>query len=223
MPFLFRGPRLLLPLLRRSHRSRGEWGVSPAITAGFSAVEGNVTRATSALQRRPLPIRPPFVVELHAFGNLSTRTYRSHEEKGRDYLSMSLSEQDDWWDGEDESHYLFEQDYIPWTGWDAEDGGVAQSGLDENGVLRCGICGAKMKLTKKKQAEYRRRGIDDEQEMLVAQLEEHMDLHTREQRKRNARMSQGGKGGKRKRGRKALSKKEQERYDKYESVVGGRS
>ena len=126
-----------------------------------------------------------------------------------------------------EGHYLFEQEYIPWTGWDAEDGtgpgGVAQSGLDENGVLRCGVCGAKMKLTKKKRAEYRRRGIDDEQEMLVAQLEEHMDLHTREQRKRNARMSQGGKGGKRKRGRKALSKKEQERYDKYESVVGGRS
>jgi len=41
------------------------------------------------------------------------------------------------------------------TGHDDEDEtpGVAQSGLDEDGALRCGVREAKMKLTRKKRAE----------------------------------------------------------------------
>ena len=235
MSFLLPRGLRLRPPLGRPHRC---WGVRGA--SHDSAAVGPQSPAVSSVgdvagpRRRPLPIaafidldnvgpgtfrredaadfvRPlrelarkingdGCAVELRAFGNLATRTHRGREERGRGPS---------------------DQAYIPWTGGDGgeESPGVAQSGLDEDGSLRCGVCGARMKLSKKKRAEYRRRGIDDEREMLEDQLVKHMDLHTREQRKRKARV-RGGKG-RGKRGKAALTKKEREKYDKYEAAVVG--
>ncbi|EJK77369.1 hypothetical protein THAOC_00803 [Thalassiosira oceanica] len=89
------------------------------------------------------------------------------------------------------------QGCISWTGHDDEEEtpGVAQSGLDEDGALRCGVRGAKMKLTRKKRAgpSTGGGGVDDEREMLEA-LDKHLDLHTREQRKRQGAHVPGREG-----------------------------
>ena len=57
---------------------------------------------------------------------------------------------------------------------------IVQTGYDENDILRCGVCGAKMKLTKKDRA----RGWNE-----YDKLNHHMkNLHDREQRKRKVRL-----------------------------------
>ena len=57
---------------------------------------------------------------------------------------------------------------------------MVQTGFDENDILRCGVCGAKMKLTKKDRA----RGWNE-----YDKLNHHMkNLHDREQRKRKTRL-----------------------------------
>jgi hypothetical protein len=68
---------------------------------------------------------------------------------------------------------------------------VAQTGYDDKGILRCGICGAKMQLSKKDQA----RGWDEHDK-----LDKHMrTLHDREQRKRTMRLASWSPSKRRKR------------------------
>jgi hypothetical protein len=87
--------------------------------------------------------------------------------------------------------------------WDESE---AVTGYDAQGLLRCGVCGAKMKLTKKDI----KRGLTPE-----TKLQKHMQmLHDREQRKRITRMKTSKK-------KKPLSDKEMERFLKYEAATVG--
>lgn len=96
-----------------------------------------------------------------AFGNLATRSYAGPEEKTR------------------RKSMLDEQDYVAW------DGSSAQTGYDSNDILRCGVCGARMTVTKKQA----KAGMTPEQK-----LKKHMRmLHDREQRKRQTRGKLKGK------------------------------
>jgi len=86
---------------------------------------------------------------------------------------------------------------------------IAQTGYDEEGLLRCGVCGSIMKLSKKD----RKAG-----KTLESKLRQHMKIHDREQNKRKTRMAQGGKGkGKKKK----LSAKEMKKFIKYEAAQVG--
>ena len=140
-------------------------------------------------------------IQFEAFGNLATRSYVSEEQK---------------------EVTSFDQEYIPFTPDDElEYGGYAQSGYDPNfDTVRCGICGWKAKLTKKKRAKYTNMGYSDEYEMLEEELMSHMkSLHDREQKKRIARMGQSKKkGGKKKR---KLQGKELIKYNKYQAAQVG--
>ena len=123
---------------------------------------------------------------LAAFGNLSTRTWRHQEEQERD---------------------LSQQEYILWTGLDEQGNvGVAQTGYDKDGLLRCGICGSKMKLTKKDRKS--KRTLEDK-------LRSHMKLHSREQGKRLQKMKHH-KGRAR-----MMESREFERMKKYEAAMVG--
>ena len=74
---------------------------------------------------------------MHGFANTATQTW--HGRKSSDDLD------------DDE----FDQEWLQPT-FDDDDhlfpGAMVQTGYDEQGVLRCGVCGAKMKLTKKDRA-----------------------------------------------------------------------
>lgn len=100
-------------------------------------------------------------LRIEAFGNLCTRSWKKSGEK---------------------EHEPARQEYIPWTGMD-DDGtpGIAQTGYDPDGMLRCGVCGAMMKLSKKDKKAGR---------TLEDKLFAHMKIHGKEQRKRLNRMKQ---------------------------------
>jgi len=126
-------------------------------------------------------------VHIEAFGNLATRSYRSEEERDRTI---------------DDQEYIQAEEF--------DDGMIiAQTGYDEEGLLRCGVCGSIMKLSKKD----RKAG-----KTLESKLRQHMKIHDREQNKRKTRMAQGGKGkGKKKK----LSDKEIKKFIKYEAAQVG--
>ena len=93
--------------------------------------------------------------QFDAFGNLATRSYAASAEHIR------------------RESMLDEQEYAGW------DGSSAQTGYDPKGLLRCGVCGAKMTVTKKQA----KAGMAPEKK-----LAKHMrELHDREQNKRNNR------------------------------------
>jgi len=122
-----------------------------------------------------------------AFANRSTQTWKSRPSDSDD--------DDDDGDGEDDN-------WIPW------DGTKAQTGRDGEGNLRCGICGSKMKLTKKDKS----KGWTE-----YDKLNKHMKmLHDREQSKRINRAKQTKK-------KKKLTAKESERFQKYKSAQVGLS
>lgn len=122
-------------------------------------------------------------VHIEAFGNLATRSYRSEEERDRT---------------------IDDQEYIQ---AEEEDDGmiIAQTGYDEEGLLRCGVCGSIMKLTKKD----RKAG-----KTLESKLRQHMKIHDKEQNKRKTRMAQSKK-------KKKLSDKEMKKFIKYEAAQVG--
>jgi len=126
-------------------------------------------------------------VHIEAFGNLATRSYRSEQER---------------------DSTIDDQEYIQAEEFD--DGMIiAQTGYDEEGLLRCGVCGSIMKLSKKD----RKAG-----KTLESKLRQHMKIHDREQNKRKTRMAQGSKGkGKKKK----LSAKEMKKFIKYEAAQVG--
>jgi hypothetical protein len=104
------------------------------------------------------------IQELRAFGDLPTR--------------RSISELESEW-FEDA---LREQEYKLW------DGTSDQTGFDDEGVLRCGVCGARMQLNKKDRAAKR---------TVEQKLDKHMrELHDREQRKRLDRLRSTSRAGK---------------------------
>jgi hypothetical protein len=123
------------------------------------------------------------IVRFNAWGNESTNTFsggRSQQQPEDDFLEALK--------------------YQPW------DGTSAVSGYDETGTLRCGVCGQKMKLSKK---DGQKNGFT-----LEDKLQKHMkELHGREQTKRLNRRKQK-KGGK-------LSDKEFERMLKFKCAAVG--
>ena len=121
-------------------------------------------------------------VNIEGFGNLPTRTWKGKEER---------------------DHSPSKQKYMPWTGMD-DDGtpGIAQTGLDQDGILRCGVCGAKMKLSKKD----KHAGRTLEQKLFA-----HMKLHSKEQGKRLGKMKQ----------KKKLSSNERVKMKKYQAATVG--
>ena len=109
-------------------------------------------------------------MNIFALGNDATFTYISPEERqlelDQEFIPWGGIENND--SNEDDDDDDIDNDY---------DKVVAQSGYDENGILRCGICGKRMSLTKKD----KRKGWDEQ-----TKLKFHMkDLHDNEQRKRN--------------------------------------
>lgn len=145
-------------------------------------------------------IQKSIQIQFQAFGNLATRTFRSQEQK------------------EIELHH---QEYKPWTLLDDEFDFVryAQSGYDASAdTLRCGVCGAKAKLSKKRRAKYKSMGFSEEYDMLEQELMRHMEIHDREQKKRIARMNSKKKGGKKSRG---LSEKEMIKFQKCNAAQVG--
>ena len=142
------------------------------------------SNASTKSKKRNEKQSPPIHIE--AFGNLATRQHQSPKER---------------------QHTIEEQEYIPWS----DDEGFAQTGYDAtDGILRCGICGAKMKLSKKDRAAGRTE---------YDKLKKHMkSLHDREQAKRINRMQNvKKKGGKKKR----LPEKEMKKYKKYQAAQVG--
>jgi hypothetical protein len=129
-------------------------------------------------------------LNISAFGNDATFTYISSEER-----QLDLDQEFIPWGG-NENHNSNEDD----DDNDNDNVFIAQSGYD-NGRLRCGICGAKMKLTKKD----KNKGWDEKRK-----LKFHMkNLHDNEQSKRNIK-----RGGGRKKNKK-LTEKEMIKSKKY--------
>lgn len=90
-----------------------------------------------------------------------------------------------WSPGKISDEDLKKQAYIAHDAKDDEvdfPGAIVQTGYDEDGVLRCGVCGQRMKLTKKDRA----KGLTERKK-----LSKHMkSLHDREQQKRQTRLKQ---------------------------------
>ena len=137
-------------------------------------------------------------VMVHAFGNLSTRTYigseeRSHTLDNQEYIPHQKSNDNDNDDDDD-------QQYV-----------VAQTGYDNDNILRCGVCGRRITLTKRN----KRQGRTAEQK-----LRQHMKIHTKEQNKRNTHIQmKRNKGHVGKRAQ--LSEKEMNKYHKYKAAMVG--
>jgi hypothetical protein len=120
-----------------------------------------------------------------AFANVATQTYVTEDERER--------------------RDAFEQEYIEWD----NETQLAQTGYDNDGILRCGVCGSKMKLNKKDKA----RGSTMEEK-----LDKHMRmLHDREQEKRTNRLKQ--LKGKKKRQR--FMGENKVKYEKYKAAQVG--
>lgn len=114
------------------------------------------------------------IQRFQAFANEATQTWVSPEEKERDF------------------DQVFREDDFGATGYDENDG-----------QLRCGVCGAKMKLTKKDRAAGR---------SMFDKLNKHMRmLHDREQEKRKTRRKQ----------KKNLSDNDKMKFMKYEAAQVG--
>jgi len=158
-------------------------------------IDDNVSKTTQLLR-------------IEAFGNLNTRSWRGKEEK---------------------EHDVTKQEYIPWRDFDENDGdnnshgqqkkqggGMAQTGLDTKGVLRCGICGSKMKLTKKDKKRPNFTVYD--------KLKTHMKIHTSEQRKRQITIKQQKDKNKNKAAhnqKPLLDRTDRKKFQKYEAATVG--
>jgi hypothetical protein len=146
-------------------------------------------------------------VQIKAYANRPTQTY-----KNRRGVVDDLDDDDD--------DPRLEQEYWEPMFGDADSdlfpGAMVQTGYDEEGILRCGVCGAKMKLTKKDRA----RGWSEHDK-----LNKHMKmLHDREQKKRQNRLTQlkGGKKGKvTQKAQRFLQGKEGQRMQKYKAAQVG--
>ena len=161
------------------------------------------TRASVAAWIRPLKDFCHAVGEvdvMRGYGNTHTQNFRQHAAargagRGKEEFNQ------EWWkhnknrnnENEDSSLMLFP-------------GAMVQTGYDEEGFLRCGICGAKMKLSKKDLM----KGLD-----VHGKLEKHMrSLHDREQAKRVNLMKSSRK-------KKKLSEKEMKKFSKYKAAQVG--
>lgn len=149
------------------------------------------TREEAARFVRPLRHFAEAAGELstfRAFANMHTLTYVGDEERER--RGGPLEEQMEQWDSD-----------------------ASFSGFDDQETLRCGVCGAKMKLTKKD----RKAGID-----LWGKLDKHMRmLHDREQEKRRTRLRHKTKKGRKKPNWAKLSAKEMAQFAKYDAAQIG--
>jgi hypothetical protein len=158
--------------------------------------------------------------KIAAFANQHTTKRRKSSEDNDNDLSkrerqlQRLQEQeywngpvviDDYDDAFDDVDHLLSQTTIS--------NAVTQTGYDENGVLRCGVCGAKIKLTKKDRA----RGWDE-----YDKLNKHMKgLHDNEQRKRKLRVNQLSAKKKRKLAKSPEASKLIKRIRKYDAAQVG--
>ena len=151
------------------------------------------TRAEAAKFASPLRQFAETAGELRsfqAFANQHTLTHVGTEEMERREQSLAVVEDAEEWDMD-----------------------AAISGFDEKGMLRCGVCGARMKLTKKD----KKAGRD-----IHDKLDKHMrELHDREQEKRRTRLNHKTKKGRKKPGWAKLSEKEMKQLRKYESAQIG--
>lgn len=149
------------------------------------------TREEAARFVRPLRQFAEAAGELsafRAFANKHTLTYAGNEERER--REGPLEEQTDQW---------------------VRDASV--SGFDDQGALRCGVCGARMRLTKKD----KKAGRD-----LWGKLDQHMRmLHDREQLKRRTRLHHKAKKGQKKPNWAKLSAKEMAQLAKYDAAQIG--
>ncbi|KAL9188349.1 hypothetical protein ACHAXT_006727 [Thalassiosira profunda] len=106
------------------------------------------------------------------------------------------------------------EDGVPWPRYDPKRG---LSGVDKNGVLRCGVCSLKIELTKK---EKRDRNVTS-----YGKLKKHLTVHKKEQRgrrmKRQARRRKNRGKAASSRTKTTLSEKEWEAHRKYEVAVAG--
>lgn len=126
-----------------------------------------------------------------AFANRATQTWTKHDE-----------------DGDDEDDDSEEEETTEWMEWDGQ---KAQTGHDQDGVLRCGICGSRMQVTKKD----KQKGLTE-----YDKLHRHMKmLHDKEQEKRKNR----SKHLKQQKKKKKLPQKEREKFQKYKSAQVGLS
>jgi hypothetical protein len=116
-------------------------------------------------------------IRIAAFANRNTQAYK-HRTKVKykddddlddlDHIQLRAVDLQEWLPPDDDDWLL--------------EGPIVQTGYDEKGFLRCGVCGAKMKLTKKDRA----RGWTEHDK-----LNKHMKmLHDREQAKRTTRLNQ---------------------------------
>ena len=161
------------------------------------------TRAEAAKFASPLRQFAETAGELRsfqAFANQHTLTYVGTEERERREQSLAFpGEEAEEWDW----------DAFPEEGAEEWDMDASISGFDEKGMLRCGVCGAKMKLTKKD----KKAGRD-----IHDKLDKHMrELHDREQEKRRTRLNHKTKKGRKKPGWAKLSEKEMKQFRKYEA------
>lgn len=125
----------------------------------------------------------------HGWGNENTHNYKGGTNKRKSRVDAD----------QDEETFLESIHFEPW------DGNTAVTGYDANGILRCGVCGHKIKLTKKD-----RKAGRTEQDKLARHMKE---LHAREQQKRlKRRQKPSGK---------KLPPKEFEKFKKYKSGVVG--
>lgn len=175
----------------------------PALPVGIFVDLDNVAQETKALSTHTRAEAAKFASPLRqfaetagelrsfqAFANQHTLTYVGTEEKERREQSLALVEEAEEWDMD-----------------------AAISGFDEKGMLRCGVCGARMTLTKKD----KKAGRDP-----WAKLNKHMrELHDREQEKRRTRLNHKTKKGRKKPGWTKLSEKEMKQFRKYESAQIG--
>ena len=165
------------------------------------------TRAEAAKFASPLRQFAETAGELRsfqAFANQHTLTYVGTEEIERREQSLAFpGEEAEVWDW----------DAFPGEEAEEWDMDAAISGFDEKGMLRCGVCGARMKLTKKD----KKAGRD-----IHDKLDKHMrELHDREQEKRRTRLNHKTKKGRKKPGWAKLSEKEMKQLRKYESAQIG--
>jgi hypothetical protein len=120
-------------------------------------------------------------IRIAAFANRNTQTYKNKKRRGiegthddEDQIIRALDLQD-WWQPHSHRDEYYDND-------DVLEGPFVQTGYDDQGFLRCGVCGAKMKLTKKDKA----RGWTEKDK-----LDKHMkQLHDKEQAKRLTRLNQ---------------------------------
>ncbi len=140
-----------------------------------------------------------------AFANQHTLTYVGNEERERREQSLAFPEEEaEVWDWD-----AFPEEEAEEWGPEKWDKDASISGFDEKGMLRCGVCGARMKLTKKD----KKAGRD-----IWGKLDKHMrELHDREQEKRRTRLNHKTKKGRKKPGWAKLSEKEMKKFRKYEA------